>query len=50
MHCILCTLISGKLTLLEHEAARWLTNETLHSVGWLPADKLILDEIEKVLE
>lgn len=50
MHCILCTLVSGKLTLLEHEAARWLTKETLHSVDWLPADKLILDEIEKVLE
>lgn len=50
MHCILCTLVSGKLTLLEHEAARWLTKETLHSVDWLPADLLILDEIEKVLE
>lgn len=50
MHCILCTLVSGKLTLLEHEAARWLTKETLRSVDWLPADRLILDEIEKVLE
>lgn len=50
MHCILCTLVSGKLTLLEHEAARWLTKETLRSVDWLPADLLILDEIEKVLE
>ncbi len=50
MHCILCSLVSGKLTLLEHEAARWLTKETLHSVNWLPADLLILDEIEKVLE
>lgn len=50
MHCILCALVSGKLTLLEHEAARWLTKETLRSVDWLPADLLILDEIEKVLE
>lgn len=50
MHCILCSLVSGKLTLLEHEAARWLTKETLHSVDWLPADLLILGEIEKVLE
>lgn len=50
MHCILCSLVSGKLTLLEHEAARWLTKKTLHSVDWLPADLLILDEIEKVLE
>ena len=25
MHCYLCTIISGDLTLLEHEDARWLT-------------------------
>ena len=50
MHCILCTIVSGELKLLEHENAKWLTAETLHSVDWLPADKLILDEIERVLQ
>ena len=49
MHCILCTIISGELKLLEHEAARWLTKETLPSVDWLPADLLILDKIEEIL-
>ena len=49
MHCILCTIVSGELKLLEHEAARWLTKETLHSVDWLPADQLILDKIEEIL-
>lgn len=49
MHCILCTIVSGELKLLEHEAARWLNKETLHSVDWLPADKLILDKIEELL-
>ena len=49
MHCILCTIVSGKLKLLEHEAARWLTKETMRSVDWLPADLLILDKIEKIL-
>ena len=49
MHCILCTIVSGELKLLEHEAARWLTKETLRSVGWLPADLLILDRIEELL-
>ncbi len=49
MHCILCTIVSGELKLLEHEAARWLTKETLRSVDWLPADKLILDKIEEIL-
>ena len=49
MHCILCTIVFGELKLLEHEAARWLTKETLHSVDWLPADQLILDKIEEIL-
>ena len=49
MHCILCAIVSGKLTLLEHEAAKWLSKETLRSVEWLPADKLILDKIENLL-
>ncbi len=49
MHCILCTIVSGELKLLEHEAARWLSKETLRSVDWLPADLLILDKIEEIL-
>ena len=49
MHCILCTIVSGELKLLEHEAAKWLTKETLRSVAWLPADQLILDKIEEIL-
>ena len=49
MHCILCTIVSGELKLLEHEAAKWLTKETLHSFNWLPADELILDKIEELL-
>ncbi|MBR5933255.1 MAG: (deoxy)nucleoside triphosphate pyrophosphohydrolase [Treponema sp.] len=49
MHCILCTIVSGDLKLLEHEAAKWVTKETLRSVDWLPADQLILDKIEELL-
>lgn len=49
MHCILCSIVSGELKLLEHEAAKWLAKETLYSVDWLPADKLILDKIEEIL-
>ncbi len=49
MHCILCTVVNGNLQLLEHQAARWLTRQTLHSVNWLPADELILEKIEKLL-
>ena len=49
LHCILCTIVSGKLQLLEHEAAKWVNKETLRSVDWLPADRLILDKIEELL-
>ena len=49
MHCILCSIISGKLELLEHENAMWLTRETLRTVKWLPADELILDKVENLL-
>ena len=43
------TIVSGELKLLEHEAARWLSKETLRSVDWLPADLLILERIEEIL-
>ncbi len=49
MHCILCTIVSGNLKLLEHDCAKWLNKETLRSVDWLPADRLILSKIEEIL-
>ncbi len=49
MQCFVCNVVSGKLELLEHENAAWLTRETLRSVKWLPADILILDKVEGLL-
>lgn len=49
MRCYLCSVISGSLTLLEHEAAAWLDHEHLHSVQWLPADETIMFDIETLL-
>ena len=49
MHCYLCTLLSESMHLNEHEAAAWLTADTIRSVNWLPADVVLLDKIEKVL-
>lgn len=45
MHCFLCSLLSESLHLNEHEAATWLTHETLRSVKWLPADEGLVDKI-----
>ena len=47
MDCYWCSLKSDHLTLLEHEAARWLGREELGTVNWLPADRNILPDIEK---
>ena len=47
MHCILCSIVSGDLQLLEHEAAKWLTREQLNDVNWLPADITLIDQIKK---
>lgn len=45
MRCYWCTVKSGDLVLKEHEAAKWLTKDTLDSVEWLPADITIIDKI-----
>ena len=49
IHCFICSLLSESLHLNEHEAATWLTHETLRSVKWLPADEILLDRIAEYL-
>ena len=46
MHCFICTLQSESLQLNEHEAAAWLTCDTLRSVRWLPADEGLISRLE----
>ena len=47
MDCYWCNVKSGKLTLLEHEAAKWLPLDDLWQVNWLPADVKVVEAIEK---
>ena len=49
MHCFICSLISKDMRLNEHEAAAWLTKETLHTVKWLPADEGLIPKIAAIL-
>lgn len=49
MHCFVCSLISEDMHLNEHEAAAWLTKETLHTVKWLPADEGLIPKIAAIL-
>lgn len=49
MDCFFCTIKSGELVLKEHEAAKWLTVETLDSVDWLPADQGLVEGIREYM-
>ena len=50
MHCFMSSLLNEALHLNEHEAARWLDKDEIHSVNWLPADEILLPMIVKELE
>ena len=50
MDCFICKIKSGDLILKEHEAAKWLTKETLGSVEWLPADLGLIEKIGERLQ
>lgn len=49
MDCFWCEVAEGELTLIEAEAAKWLSKETLRTVQWLPADLELIDVIEDAL-
>lgn len=46
MYCFLCNILNGEPTLLEADDARWLTNEELTSVNWLPADLIVIKMLQ----
>jgi 8-oxo-dGTP diphosphatase len=45
MHCFWTTVKDGKLQLLEHEGAKWVDKETIHTVDWLPADVELVEKV-----
>ena len=47
MGCYLCSVISGQLTLLEHESARWLPLSDPWQVKWLPSDIEVVEKLKK---
>lgn len=49
MDCYFCSVLSGNLTLKEHEDGKWLTKETLDSVDWLPADLGLIGHLKEIL-
>ena len=49
MDCFWCEVIDGELKLLEAEAAKWLTKDTLYDVQWLPADITLVEKIKAAM-
>ncbi len=48
MDCFWAELKDGaEMTLLEHEAAKWLAKDELDSVDWLPADVKVVESIRR---
>ncbi|MBO4290014.1 MAG: (deoxy)nucleoside triphosphate pyrophosphohydrolase [Lachnospiraceae bacterium] len=47
MECFMAEVTEGRLTLKEHEAARWLNKHELDTVNWLPADQIIIELLKQ---
>ena len=48
MGCYWCTVLSGHLTLKEHESAKWLRFDELDTVNWLPADRIVVRLLSRI--
>lgn len=48
MHCFLCTVVSDRLELKEHESAMWLVPQDLRTVNWLPSDEAVVEKLSLV--
>lgn len=46
MDCFWCEIIKGDLVLKEHQAARWLDQNSLSEVEWLPADIALIRRLQ----
>lgn len=47
MHCFICNIKSGELHLNAHNAAKWITEDEMNSLNWVPADVLVVDKLKK---
>ena len=49
MHNYICELKNSHMSLLEHEAAKFVNISDLDKIDFLPADLLILDDLKRYL-
>ncbi len=46
MECFFARVIRGSLVLKEHESSKWLRQNELNTVNWLPADELLIRQLK----
>ena len=46
----LCRIVSGELTLVDHDEHRWLTAAELDDVPWIPVDLPLIAELRTLLQ
>ena len=46
MDCFICSLLSNDITLIEHEAAKWLSLDELNEIDLLPVDVKVVEKIK----
>ena len=49
MHCYLCTSNTQSIELHEHLSAKWITQNELNTLNWLPADLQLLPALHAIL-
>ena len=49
MYCYFADILSGEITLNEHDEARWLKKNELDSVRWLPADSDVILRLKELM-
>ncbi|AOR23740.1 (deoxy)nucleoside triphosphate pyrophosphohydrolase [Clostridium taeniosporum] len=47
MHCFICQIAGGKLSLNAHNDAKWITSDKLDNQKWVPADILVVNKLKK---
>ena len=47
MHCFICEIIGGEISLNVHNDSKWVTLEELENQKWIPADIAVVEALKK---
>lgn len=48
LHCYVCYPLSDKIQLKVHDDLVWVNETTIDALNWLPADRLMMDDLKKL--